>query len=167
MTVAELIQELEQEAGNTRRTLERVPEDRLAWKPHEKSPSLGQLALHVAMLPGAITEVALQPKFEVGPRPPRPSAGSRAELLEAFDSSIAQAKAQMGALDDAALGVTWKMVDGDRVVMALPRAAVFRTILLNHWYHHRGQLTVYLRLLGVPLPAIYGPSADENPFARD
>ena len=166
MTVAELIQELEQEAGNTRRTLERVPEDQLAWKPHEKSPSLGQLALHIATLPGAITEVALKPTFEAGPRPPRPSAGNRAELLEAFDKSLAQAKARLGALDDSALGVTWKMMNGDQVVMTLPRAAVFRTILLNHWYHHRGQLTVYLRLLGVPLPAIYGPSADETPFVR-
>jgi uncharacterized damage-inducible protein DinB len=167
MTVAELLQELEQEAGNTRRTLERVPEDRLAWKPHEKSPSLGQLALHIAMLPGAITDVALKPAYEAGPRLPRPSAGSRAELLETFDQSLAQAKARLGAVDDAALGATWKMMNGDRVVMELPRGAVLRTVLLNHWYHHRGQLTVYLRLLGVPLPAIYGPSADENPFARD
>lgn len=166
MTVAELLQELEQEAGNTRRTLERVPDDQLAWKPHEKSLSLGQLALHIATLPGAITEVALRPQFEAGPRPLRPSAASRAELLEAFDKSLADAKTRLGALDDAALDVTWKRMNGDQVVMTLPRAAVFRTMLLNHWYHHRGQLTVYLRLLGVPLPAIYGPSADENPFAR-
>jgi uncharacterized damage-inducible protein DinB len=166
MTTAELLQELEQESQSTRRVLERVPEDRLAWKPHEKSMSLGQLALHVATLPGGIAEVATQSAFDVKTSVPRPEAASVAEVMKAFDESLARARSVLGAMDDAALASTWRMVDGDRELMAIPRSALLRTIMLNHLYHHRGQLTVYLRETGVPLPAIYGSSADEQPFAK-
>ena len=163
-TIEMLLQELEQEAQTTRRVLERVPGDRLAWKPHDRSMSLGQLALHVASVPGAIAEISQISPFPV-PKFEQPSATSAAELVPALEQSLAKAKAILGSMDDAALGNTWRVVDGDREVMAIPVGALFRSIMLNHWYHHRGQLSVYLRQVGVPVPSIYGPSADENPFA--
>jgi uncharacterized damage-inducible protein DinB len=139
-----LLQELEHEAKTTRRVLERVPGDHLAWKPHAKSMSLGQLALHVATVPGNVAEIAARPTFAVTAFT-QASASTAAELLPALDESIAKARRVLGG-------------------MALPRAAFLRSIMLNHWYHHRGQLSVYLRELNVPVPSIYGPSADENPF---
>jgi uncharacterized damage-inducible protein DinB len=163
-TVETLLQELEQEAQTTRRVLERVPDDRLAWKPHDKSMSLGQLALHIASVPGAIAEISQISPFPV-PKFEQPSAKSAAELIPALDESLAKARAVLGRLNDADLAKTWRVVDGDREVMAIPVGAVLRSIMLNHWYHHRGQLSVYLRQVGVPVPSIYGPSADENPFA--
>jgi uncharacterized damage-inducible protein DinB len=158
-----LLQELEQEAQTTRRVLERVPGDRLAWKPHDKSMSLGQLALHVATVPGAVAEIAGQSPFPL-PEFTQPSATSAAELIPALEQSVAKAREILLAMDDAALARTWRAVDGDREVMALPVGALLRSIMLNHWYHHRGQLSVYLRQVGAPVPSIYGPSADENPF---
>jgi uncharacterized damage-inducible protein DinB len=158
------LQELEQEAQTTRRVLERVPEAHMSWKPHAKSMSLGQLALHVATTPGGVAEMASQPSIQL-PKFSQPAATSTAEVLQALDDSIAKARKLLGGMDDATLAATWKALDGDREVMAMPRAAVLRAIMLNHWYHHRGQLSVYLRELNVPVPSIYGPSADENPFA--
>lgn len=163
-TIDGILQELEQEARTTRRVLERVPDAHLGWKPHEKSMSLGQLALHVATVPGSVAELASKPFIQL-PQFVQPSAKTAAELIPALDESVAKAKRLLDGMDDAALAATWKVMHGDREVMALPRGAVLRTIMLNHWYHHRGQLSVYLRALGVPLPSIYGPSADENPFA--
>ena len=160
---AGLIAELEQEAMTTRRVLERVPNDQLAWKPHQKSMSLGQLALHVATIPGNVAEIAAVSPFQVPPFT-QPAAATTSELLPALDASVAKARTILGGMDDAALAATWRLMHGDREVMALPRGAVLRSIMLNHWYHHRGQLSVYLRALNVPLPSIYGPSADENPF---
>jgi uncharacterized damage-inducible protein DinB len=162
-TIKGLLQELEQEAQTTRRVLERVPDDRLTWKPHDKSMSLGQLALHVAMIPGAIAEIARQSPFKVG-KFEQPAATRAAELIPALEQSVAKAKQILGSMDDAALANTWRALDGDRELMALPVGAVLRTIMLNHWYHHRGQLSVYLRQVGALVPSIYGPSADENPF---
>ena len=159
-----LLQELEQEAQTTRRVLERVPENRLGWKPHDKSMSLGQLALHVATIPGAIAEISRQSPFSM-PQFTQPSAASAAELIPALEQSVAKAREIVGSMNEADLSKTWRVVDGDREVMALPVRAVLRSIMLNHWYHHRGQLSVYLRQVGVPVPSIYGPSADENPFA--
>ena len=163
-TVELLLQELEQEAQTTRRVLERVPDDRLAWKPHDRSMSLGQLALHIASVPGAIAEISQISPFPV-PKFEQPSAKSAAELVPALEQSLARARTILRTLDDADLGKIWRVMDGDREVMALPVGAVLRSIMLNHWYHHRGQLSVYLRQVGVPVPSIYGPSADENPFA--
>lgn len=163
-TIDLLLQELEQEAQTTRRVLERVPEAHLGWKPHDKSWTLGQLALHVAVVPGAIAEIAVQSSVPV-PQFTQPAATNAAELVVALEQSVAKANALLRGMDDAALGSTWRLMDGDREVMAVPRGALLRSIMLNHWYHHRGQLSVYLRQLGVPVPAIYGPSADENPFA--
>jgi uncharacterized damage-inducible protein DinB len=162
--IESLLQELEQEAQTTRRVLERVPEDRLAWKPHDKSMSLGQLALHVATTPGGVAEMCQQSSFQIPPFT-QPSATSAAELMRALDESVAKARQILQGMDDAALGKTWRVVDGDREVMAMPVGAVLRTIMLNHWYHHRGQLSVYLRQVGALVPSMYGPSADENPFA--
>lgn len=159
-----LLLELEQEAETTRRVLERVPADRLAWKPHAKSMSLGQLALHIAMVPGAVAELSRQSTIPP-PQFVHPEPASATELIPALDRSIQQAKEVLRGMDDAALGKMWRVVDGDREVMAIPVGALLRSIMLNHWYHHRGQLSVYLREVGVPVPSIYGPSADENPFA--
>ena len=159
-----LLLELEQEAETTRRVLERVPGDRLSWKPHAKSMSLGQRALHIAMVPGAVAQLSTQAQVP----PPQfihPEPASAAELIPALDKSIQQATEVLRGMDDAALGRTWRVVDGDREVMAVPVGGLLRSIMLNHWYHHRGQLSVYLREVGVPVPSIYGPSADENPFA--
>ena len=162
--IQSLLQELEQEAQTTKRVLERVPTDRLAWKPHDRSMSLGQLALHVATSPGVVAEMSGHSPVPV-PEFHHPSATSAAELVPALERSVAKAKEILRGMDDAALGKTWRVVDGDKEVMAMPVGAVLRSIMLNHWYHHRGQLSVYLRQLGVPVPSIYGPSADENPFA--
>jgi len=159
-----LIRELEQEAQTTRRVLERVPGDQLGWKPHDKSMSLGQLALHVATIPGGVSEALRRSPMPV-PQFKQASAATAAELVPALEKSIATAKSFLLATDDAALSGVWRVVDGDREVLALPLAAAVRSIMLNHWYHHRGQLSVYLRQVGVPVPSIYGPSADENPFA--
>jgi uncharacterized damage-inducible protein DinB len=159
-----LLQELEQEAQTTRRVLERVPDAHLGWKPHVKSMSLGQLALHIAAGPGMVAELALQSSVPL-PEFTQPSATSAAELLATLDESVARAKALLEGMDDATFGQTWRVMHNEQEVMAMPRGALLRMILLNHWYHHRGQLSVYLRQLNVPVPSIYGPSADENPFA--
>jgi uncharacterized damage-inducible protein DinB len=160
-----LLQELEQEAPTTRRVLERVPGSQLAWRPHEKARTLGQLALHVAIVPGGVAELIASPSPAQVPTFTDPSPASAAELVPALDQSIAKAKQVLGGMNDAALMATWRMMQGERELFAVPRVALLRSIMLNHWYHHRGQLTVYLRQLGVPVPSIYGPSADENPFA--
>jgi uncharacterized damage-inducible protein DinB len=163
--VAAMLQELEQEAHTTRRLLERVPGDRLEWKPHPKARTLGQLALHVAAVPGAVASFACAPSpVQVPTFAGDPSPASAAELLTALRDSIETAKAKVGALDDAALAAPWRLMAGDRELIAAPRGVFLRSVMLNHWYHHRGQLSAYLRELDVPIPSIYGPSADENPF---
>ena len=126
--------------------------------------SLGQLALHVASVPGNVATLAAQSEVQA-PQFTQPSASTAAELIPALEASVAKAKDVLGGLDDAALGATWRLKRGDREILAIPRVAFLRSIMLNHWYHHRGQLSVYLRQLDVPIPSIYGPSADENPFA--
>ena len=159
-----LLAELEQEAKTTARVLERVPAAQLAWKPHPKSYSLGQLALHVATVPGNVAALAAQDT----PAPPgfaQRAAESVDELLPALDATVKRARESLGHFDDAKMTATWRLVAGGREIMAMPRVAFVRAIMLNHWYHHRGQLLVYLRLLDVPVPSVYGPTADENPFA--
>ena len=160
-----MLREFEQETQTTRRVLERVPDNQLAWRPHEKARTLGELALHVAMVPGGVAELVASPSPAQAPQFADPSPKSVSELIPALDQSIAKAKAALGGMDDAALMTTWRLMQGDRELLAVPRATMLRSVMLNHWYHHRGQLTVYLRELGVPIPSIYGPSADENPFA--
>jgi uncharacterized damage-inducible protein DinB len=159
------IAELEQEQHATRRVLDRVPQARLSWRPHPKSMSLGQLALHVATIPGNVAALVAN---DVVPEPPRfvqAEAATAAELGPALSASIAQAKRIVSGFDDAAMQSTWRLLFDGKELMAMPRAAMLRAIMLNHWYHHRGQLLVYLRMHDVPLPSVYGPTADENPFA--
>jgi uncharacterized damage-inducible protein DinB len=159
-----LLQELDQEAQTTRRVLERVPGTQLAWRPHAKARTLGELALHVAMVPGGVAQLVASSSPAQAPQFTDPSPKSASELIPALEASIATAKKALGGMDDAAIMATWKMMQGDRELFAVPRIAMLRSIMLNHWYHHRGQLTVYLRELDVAIPSIYGPSADENPF---
>jgi uncharacterized damage-inducible protein DinB len=161
---AAMIQEFEQEAATTRRVLERVPADKLGWKPHDKSMSLGKLAMHIAGGPGFISSWALNDSFTMTGQS-EPEAKSTADILAAHDASVAQTKANLAKVGDAGLGQTWSLKTPDgKAVMSMPKAALLRSIALNHIYHHRGQLSVYLRLLNVPVPSIYGPSADENPM---
>jgi uncharacterized damage-inducible protein DinB len=147
--------------------LERVPEDRLTWKPHAKSMSLGTLALHIASGPGMLSEWALQDTVEMpGDMGSAPEATSTAAVLAAHDEGVTKTKAALSKLGDAGLMADWKMTTKDgTTIFGMPKVALIRSVVLNHMYHHRGQLSVYLRLLDVPVPAIYGPSADENPFA--
>ena len=161
-----LVQELAMEAATTRRVLERIPDAQLAYRPAAKSRTLGELALHIAMTPGMVAGLARNnpaqlPDFSGGD----PAPATTAEVVAALDKSIADATSIVGAMDDATLTETWRVTAGGQPIMALPRVAFLRSIMLNHWYHHRGQLSVYLRELEIPVPSIYGPSADENPFA--
>lgn len=160
-----LIAELEQEAATTRRVLERLPEDRLSWRPHAKSMSAGQLGLHTAGLPGAFAEILDERVLEV-PDVPLPEPDSVEEMLSTLEESVESATRKLGEWDDEGLAEVWRMTRGGETVLELPRGSMLRAGLLNHWYHHRGQLTVYLRLLDVPVPAVYGPSADEDGFAQ-
>ena len=159
------LQEIDQEGKTTRRVLERVPADRLGWRPHPKSMSLGELALHVAQVPGVIAGWALEDSSNLGGDHKQAQAESTDQVLKAHDASMTKAKEVLGTLGDAGLQRGWQAQAGGTTLMAMPKVALFRSVVLNHWYHHRGQLSVYLRLLDVPVPSIYGPSADENPFA--
>lgn len=162
----DFIAELEQEAETTSRVLERVPEDALSWRPHEKSMSLGQLALHIAGLPSGFAELLDEPTVEMPEMGSRPEAASVEELLETLEESVEAAARTIGAWGHEALASDWRMTRDGETVVDVPRAGMLRAGLLNHWYHHRGQLTVYLRLLDVPLPAVYGPTADEDVVAE-
>jgi uncharacterized damage-inducible protein DinB len=159
-----LLQEMDQEAQTTRRVLERVPQEHLSWKPHPKAMSLGQLAMHVAMIPGAVAAGAAQPAIQ---RPvfEQPAISDVHDLLPLLDESVAKARVLLGDFTDEQMHATWRLMSGEQTLMAMPRVAFVRSVMLNHWYHHRGQLSMYLRQLGVSLPSIYGPSADENPWA--
>jgi uncharacterized damage-inducible protein DinB len=159
-----IVMEFEQEAHTTRRVLERVPEDKLSWKPHAKSYSLGQLALHIASVPGNVAALAALDTVEA-PTFFQAEAKNRQELLDTFSKNVESAKETVGKMDDARLTSIWTLTKNGETLMAIPRIGFLRSVLLNHVYHHRGQLSVYLRMLDVPVPSIYGPSADENPFA--
>jgi uncharacterized damage-inducible protein DinB len=158
--------EFREEAATTKRVLGRVPEEKLEWRPHVKSMTLGQLAWHVAVVPGSLAKIVVQDGFDVSQgsfTPPQPK--STVEILNAFEESIRNAEQCLQNMTDQQAVAQWRLSNKDRELMCRPRIEIVRTIMLNHWYHHRGQLSVYLRLLNVPLPVIYGPSADENPFA--
>jgi len=160
-----ILQELEMECATTRRVLERVPNDRLTWKPHPKSMSIGELALHLASAPGAISEWALVDSFEFPGGRPLPQPTSSAEIVAAHDAGVKQARSAITRIGDAGLRQNWQATKNGVAFMTMPKIGLVRSIVLNHAYHHRGQLSVYLRLIDVPVPSIYGPSADENPFA--
>jgi len=160
-----MLAEFEAELATTRKFLERVPETGLTWRPHEKSMTAGQLALHVAQTPlgvlsMAVREEAPPPNFAGGRQQPQ----TLREVLDALDQSAAFVRQTLPTLDDRRMNETFKVVVAGRTLMAVPRAAFLRSILLNHWYHHRGQLGVYLRMLGAKVPSSYGPSGDESPF---
>jgi uncharacterized damage-inducible protein DinB len=156
-----LLQEFENEAATTRRVLERVPPDKLAWKPHRKSMSLGELALHIAGVPGVCSGWAAEDVTNLKGNP-SPTPASTEEILAAHDNSVKSTKETLGRLGDEGLKGMWSGKAGDKTLMEMPKAILVRSIVMNHWIHHRGQLSVYLRLLDVPVPSFYGPSADES-----
>ena len=161
-----LLNELYQEAAVTRRVLERVPGDKLEWRPHPKSMSLGQLAMHVASIPGNLSRLVQADEFDASQAnftPPSPS--NVEEIFTAHDESLRAAQDYLGSVDEETSRESWRLTFKGKEVFTAPRGGVIRSLMLNHWYHHRGQLSVYLRLLDVPVPVIYGRSADENPFA--
>jgi uncharacterized damage-inducible protein DinB len=161
---AAFLREFDNEAGTTRRVLERVPTDKLTWKPHPKSMSLGALALHVAASPAVICGWCTEDETTfTGQKPPEPT--SQAEILAAHDEGAKTVRESLTKVGDEGLKAMWTAKAGGATLMQMPKAALVRAIVMNHWIHHRGQLSVYLRLLDIPVPSIYGPSADENPFA--
>ena len=159
-----LLPEFDHEMGATRRLLERVPEADLAWRPHERSFPLGHLAAHIANIPTWVgiamdgTELDAAVAGESA-RPAPPT--SVAELLQRFDDNVRKARAKIDEQTDPAFSVPWTLKNGEHVMFTMPKASVLRTFVMNHLIHHRGQLSVYLRLRDVPLPSIYGPTADE------
>jgi uncharacterized damage-inducible protein DinB len=159
-----LLPEFDHEMGTTRRLLERTPEAEFAWKPHDKSFSLGQLAGHIANIPHWVDAIVQNTVFDVefasDTRPKAPP--SIADLVAQFDKNVATARARIAATGDSEMMAPWTFKSGGQVVFTMPRAAALRSFILNHIIHHRGQLTVYLRLKDVPLPSIYGPTADEQ-----
>ena len=157
--------EIDQEAAITKRLLDIIPEDKLSFRPHPKAKSLGELAMHIASLQGLVAELGQLDSKEAGTFPPDVEATSRAQILDTFAESIKRAKEIVGATDDERAMAEWKLTRDGNTLVAMPRIGVWRSILLNHNYHHRGQLSAYLRELDVPLPSIYGPSADTDPFA--
>jgi uncharacterized damage-inducible protein DinB len=163
--VTPILQEFREEVATTRRALERVPADKLTWKPHPKSMSLGQLAWHIATVPGVLARLVQQESFDVTQGNFVPSQPKNLdEILSAYQQSIRDAEQGLQQMTDEQLRGNWRLMRKDQQLMNRPRMEIVRTIMLNHWYHHRGQLSVYLRLLNVPVPVTYGPSADENPF---
>jgi uncharacterized damage-inducible protein DinB len=164
MTILEgFLQELAMEAVTTRRVLQRVPAGKLDWRPHPRARTLGELATHIATLPGSIAGMATRVTFDVSELP-QSHAMTAFELPQVLDDSLASARAALSSLEDDRLAEQWQMIARSTVVVSMPRGGLLRSIMLNHWYHHRGQLTVYLRELDVAVPSIYGPSADENPL---
>ena len=163
VSIAEMyLSEFEAQAPVTRKFLERLPEEKLTWQPHPKSMTAGQLAYHLAVVPGGVVRAAAfnpapAPKFEF------PQPGSLREVLTTLDESIAAVREVLPRFDDAAMRETWRIVADGRELLAMPRGMFLRDIMLNHWYQHRGQFSVYLRLLNVAVPSSWGPSADEAP----
>lgn len=171
MTIAQvLLPEFEQEMQGTRKVLERIPDDKWGWKPHEKSGTLGWLATHVGTVPDWIAMTMKTEVFDYapvdGPSYEPPKITNRAELLAAFDKAVADARTAISKGSDEDFSKKWTLLGGGKEIFSMPRAACVRGMCLNHLYHHRGQLTVYLRLVGVPVPGLYGPSADEGAWGE-
>ena len=157
-----LLPEFDHEMANTRKSLERVPDGKLAWKPHSKSMSLGGLGTHLATINHWAEAIIGQESFDVKNAPPYPELKSRAQMVEAFDKNVATARKAIAGASDEQLMKPWSLQSGGKTVFTLPRIAVLRSFIMNHVIHHRAQLGVYLRLNDVPVPSIYGPSADEG-----
>ena len=156
--------ELGQESTATRKILASAPADQYAWRPHEKGMSLGELCGHIAGILQNMPEFLGRESFDIAQRPePVPPPATREETLERFDLGLERSQGWLAGLGDS-VGETWRLVRGEDEMMAMPRAAAIRAFLLNHVYHHRGQLSTYLRAMGEPVPSVYGPTADVNPF---
>jgi uncharacterized damage-inducible protein DinB len=167
MTLREaLLAEFDWEMSNTRKSLERIPDDRMEWRPHPKSSSLGRLATHLAEIPAWGATALEQDSFDLSPpgsAPHQPAfIGSHSEVLELFDKNVAAARVALAGVSDESLGKPWSLRSGGKTIFTLPRLSVFRNFVLNHTIHHRAQLGVYFRLNNLPVPALYGPSADEE-----
>ena len=159
-----LLPEFDHEMTTTRKVLERVPEDRFDWKPHTKSFSLGALAAHVAALPTWGAEALTKSELEIAGSQPPTAPPSKADLLGTFDTNVAATRSALAGKTDGELLAVWTLKRGGKALFSMPKANVLRSWVLNHLVHHRRQLSVYLRLLDVPVPSIYGPSADEPAF---
>ena len=167
MTISEtLLPEFDQEIGKTRTTLERCPEAKFGWKPHDKSFNMGGLANHIADMIGWAADTIANDSFDVAPVGEAPHkvevAASQKELLEKFDSNVVKARTAIAGASDEDLMKSWSLLAGGQPLFTMPRVVVLRSMIFNHVIHHRGQLTVYLRMNDVPVPALYGPSADET-----
>jgi uncharacterized damage-inducible protein DinB len=164
MSIAQaFLAEFEVQAPVTRRFLERLPEDKLGWKPHNKSLSAGQLAYHLASVPGGIVRFVQNNPAQAPESFHFPQPASRQEILKTLEESIATVRSLLPKFDDAAMKESWRMVSGGGDLFAQPRGEFLRDVMLSHWYQHRGQFSVYLRMLDVAVPASWGPSADEPP----
>jgi len=159
----EFLDEFEAQAPITRKFLERLPENKLTWKPHEKSLTAGQLAFHIAKVPVAIIQLVTDNPRQARGKFEFPQPASCAEVLTTLDESIATVRKELLKFDDASMNEIWRLVAGDKELLAAPRASMVRDLMFSHWYQHRGQFSVYLRLLNVAVPASWGPSADEPP----
>ena len=163
-----MLPEFDQEMATTRKVLDRVPEDKLGWKPHEKSWPMGDLATHLVNLPECVDIAIKQDSLDLAPPGAEPQRAkpvtSHAEMLERFDKAVAAARATLAEASDEHLLKPWTLLRGGQTILTLPRVAMLRGFVISHMIHHRGQMSVYLRLNDVPVPSIYGPSADENPF---
>jgi uncharacterized damage-inducible protein DinB len=159
-----LLPEFDREMTTTRKVLERVPEDRLAWKPHPTSFSAGDLATHVATIPMWGEMTLARDDLDLGGAGRAAPISSRAELLAMFDKHAAGTRAALTGKTDAELMAPWTLKNSGKSIFTMPKAVVWRSFVLNHLIHHRGQLSVYLRMMEVPVPSIYGPSGDESTF---
>jgi len=161
-----LLPEWEHEMSTTRKTLERVPEDKVGWKPHNTSMPMGRLAGHITEMAGFAAQTFQSDSFDFAPpggaRMQPTTMTSRKQILELFDKNVASAKAALSKASDEDLYKTWTLLNGGKTFFAMPRIQVLRGMILNHIIHHRGQLCVYLRMNQVPVPSIYGPSGDEG-----
>jgi uncharacterized damage-inducible protein DinB len=161
-----LLPEFDQEMQNTRKVLERLPDVKWTWKPDDKSGTVGWYAQHVATLPGWTTMTLNTSEFDYAPvggsswEPPK--VDNRADALKVFDKEVGEARTALSKVSDTDLMTNWTLLAGGKEIFTMPRVAVLRTVVMNHLIHHRGQMTVYLRLLGVPVPGLYGPSGDEG-----
>jgi uncharacterized damage-inducible protein DinB len=160
-----LIGEFDHEMIGTRKTLERIPEDKFDWAPHQKSMKLGKLALHLAMLPGWVKETMTLDSLDIGKGAAPPVVKNRAEILAIFDKNVEVAKGILqSSTDDAQFFKPWSLLNNGATILTMPKIAVLRSFVFNHTVHHRAQLGVYLRLNDIAVPSIYGPSADEGNF---
>lgn len=163
---AALLPEFDHEMGSTRRVMERVPGDCSAWQPHEKSMSMGRLATHVIDVARMLSVIMNGDELDLYPEGGEPFEAREAlpsdRLLQAFDAEVAAGRARLASATDEQLMRPWSLKKGGHTIVTLPKAGAYRMVMMNHLLHHRGQLTVYLRLTGTPVPGIYGPSADER-----